>query len=359
MPDRSPTHRCPQNEWPADSPLQDDRETLADADADRGDRDAAAAAGEFVRGVADDAAARCAERVADRDRAAVDVDPLGVEVRPQLQAREGLRREGLVELDEVDVRPGLARRARARGSRPRPARRRTRPGRCRRRPRPVMRARGSASSAPSPPSSSAEAPSLIGDELPAVTVPSAANSALQPAELLERRVVADALVPRELVTVDLHDLVVVDARSPGPRPRAGGCAARTRPARRARCRRSRRASRPTRRSRSSSPCAAPGWSCATRSRCSTWSGCRRRGTASADFSTTYGARLIDSTPPARMMSASPASIARDALDHGLDRRPAQAVDGHPGHARREARPAARRSARRCGCPPRPGSRRRR
>ncbi len=30
-----------------------------------------------------------------------------------------------------------------------------------------------------------------------------------------------------------------------------------------------------------------------------------------DFSTTNGARLMDSTPPARMMSASPASIARE------------------------------------------------
>ena len=108
MPDRSPTHRCPQNEWPPDSPLEDDGEALADADADRGDRDSAAAAGEFVRGVADDAAARGAERVADRDRAAVDVDLLGVELGPQLQAREALRREGLVELDEVDVRPGAA-----------------------------------------------------------------------------------------------------------------------------------------------------------------------------------------------------------------------------------------------------------
>jgi hypothetical protein len=30
-----------------------------------------------------------------------------------------------------------------------------------------------------------------------------------------------------------------------------------------------------------------------------------------DFSSTYGARLIDSTPPASTISASPASIARD------------------------------------------------
>ena len=62
--------------------------------------------GELVRGVADDPSAGRAERVADRDRAAVDVDPLGVELGPQLQAREALRGEGLVELDEVDVRPG-------------------------------------------------------------------------------------------------------------------------------------------------------------------------------------------------------------------------------------------------------------
>ena len=49
--------------------------------------------------------------------------------------------------------------------------------------RPATRARGSEESAPSPPSSTAEAPSLIDDELPAVTVPSpgGANSALSPA----------------------------------------------------------------------------------------------------------------------------------------------------------------------------------
>ena len=38
-------------------PLQHHRETLSDSDADRGDRDSAAAAGEFVRGVPDDPAA--------------------------------------------------------------------------------------------------------------------------------------------------------------------------------------------------------------------------------------------------------------------------------------------------------------
>src|SRR3954454_8865108 len=88
------------------SALQDDGEPLADADADRGDRHAAAPALELVRRVADDAAARAAERVADRDRAAVDVDLLGIEVAPQLQAGEALRGEGLVELDDVDVGPG-------------------------------------------------------------------------------------------------------------------------------------------------------------------------------------------------------------------------------------------------------------
>ena len=64
-------------------PLQHHRETLADADADRGDGDAAAATGEFVGRVADDASARGAERMPDRDRAAVDVDDLGVEVGPR------------------------------------------------------------------------------------------------------------------------------------------------------------------------------------------------------------------------------------------------------------------------------------
>src|SRR5690606_26566337 len=80
-------------------PFEDDRESLADADADRGDRDARAAACELVGGVADDATAGCTKGVPDRERAAVDVDLLGVEALPPGDVGERLRRERLVELD--------------------------------------------------------------------------------------------------------------------------------------------------------------------------------------------------------------------------------------------------------------------
>ena len=56
-----------------------------------------------------------------------------------------------------------------------------------------------------------------------------------------------------------------------------------------------------------------------------------------DFSTTNGARLIDSTPPARMMSASPASIARDPWITASTDDPQRRLTRDAGHARREAR----------------------
>ena len=71
------------------------------------------------------------------------------------------------------------------------------------------------------------------------------------------------------------------------------------------------------------------------------------GNGFADFSTTYGARLIDSTPPARMMSASPASIARDPWITASTAEPHRrltvtpgTVDGKPGEQRAEARDVA-------------------
>ena len=72
--------------------LQHDREALADADADRRDAVLPAVGLERVGERAEDAPAGRAERVADRDRAAVDVDLLGVEVLPLADAGERLAR---------------------------------------------------------------------------------------------------------------------------------------------------------------------------------------------------------------------------------------------------------------------------
>src|SRR5438477_12360700 len=50
----------------------------------------------------EDPGARGADRVAERDRAAIDVELLGVEAE-FLADRTGLRREGFVGLDQVEV----------------------------------------------------------------------------------------------------------------------------------------------------------------------------------------------------------------------------------------------------------------
>ena len=65
---------------------------------------------------AEDARAARADRVAERDRAAVDVDARGVELEPA-DARERLRGERLVQLDEIEVVDASSRRARAPSSR--------------------------------------------------------------------------------------------------------------------------------------------------------------------------------------------------------------------------------------------------
>ena len=117
------------------------------------------------------------------------------------EARERLRGERLVELDQRPGRPADAgaveRRAAAAtgpmptacGSTPDAARHDTRQ---RLPPEPSRRARS--------PSSNAAAPSFIGDELPAVTVPSVAEHRLEPRQRLEGGIGADALVALEVGT---------------------------------------------------------------------------------------------------------------------------------------------------------------
>src|SRR5690606_24030995 len=158
--------------------FQHDGKSLPDADAQRGDRDSPATPPQPMRGMSQNPTAGGAERVSDGESTTVDVELLEVEIRPAAQAGERLRCERLVQLDHVDVRPGasalfaalIGAMGKSSGSTPCAA-------------RPVMRASGSRSRAPSAPSSTAEAPSLIEDELPAVTLPPSANSARSPASL--------------------------------------------------------------------------------------------------------------------------------------------------------------------------------
>src|SRR5690606_3036244 len=65
-------------------PFQNDGEALADADADRGDRDTTPATSKFVRSVTDDPTTGSAERMPHRKCTTVDVDLVGVELRPPL-----------------------------------------------------------------------------------------------------------------------------------------------------------------------------------------------------------------------------------------------------------------------------------
>jgi hypothetical protein len=69
----------------------------------------AAAATELVEDLRGELGAGAAERVAERDRAAVHVQPIGRDAE-LARAVEGLRGERLVDLEEIDVRdlePGL------------------------------------------------------------------------------------------------------------------------------------------------------------------------------------------------------------------------------------------------------------
>ena len=82
--------------------LDDDRDALPAADAGGAEPVAAAPASQRVQQVERDAGAARAERVAQRDRAAVHVGALAVE--PQLLLhRQVLGRERLVDLDQVHL----------------------------------------------------------------------------------------------------------------------------------------------------------------------------------------------------------------------------------------------------------------
>ena len=94
---------------------------LADADAQRREPVTAAPPAQLVEERHDEPRAAHAERVAERDRAAVHVHALRVE--PELaDHREALRRERLVQLDEIDLADGDARSRRAACAQRAPAR---------------------------------------------------------------------------------------------------------------------------------------------------------------------------------------------------------------------------------------------
>ena len=82
--------------------FEDRRQALADADAHGGDAVPAAAAAQLADEGAGEAGAGAAERVAEGDRAAVDVELLLVDAE-LAGAGEDLGGEGLVELDQVDL----------------------------------------------------------------------------------------------------------------------------------------------------------------------------------------------------------------------------------------------------------------
>src|SRR5204863_1127219 len=89
--------------------LNDHGQPLADPDANGRDSVAATTSFQLVRQAAEYAHSRRAERVADRDCAAVRIDLLGVEPLPLGQIGEALRRERLVQLHDRHVVPADAR----------------------------------------------------------------------------------------------------------------------------------------------------------------------------------------------------------------------------------------------------------
>ena len=85
-------------------PFQRERDALSDADAHGRQRMAAAAPLQFLGRGQREARAGHAERMAERDRAAVGVHLGSIVGEPELaQHREALRGEGLVQFDHVEV----------------------------------------------------------------------------------------------------------------------------------------------------------------------------------------------------------------------------------------------------------------
>src|SRR5436853_2198936 len=97
---------CPERTRPVSDtglvPFEQSRLALADADAERREAVAAAAAAEFVQEGDDESRAAHPERMAERNRAPVDVHLRRIEAE-LADHGEALRRERLVQLDEVEI----------------------------------------------------------------------------------------------------------------------------------------------------------------------------------------------------------------------------------------------------------------
>src|SRR5437763_2321958 len=78
------------------------RNSHAAADAQRREALLHAALLHFVEQGHEDARPGCPDRMAQRDRAAIDIDPIGVPAEIAVD-RASLRRESLVGLDEVEI----------------------------------------------------------------------------------------------------------------------------------------------------------------------------------------------------------------------------------------------------------------
>ena len=160
----------------------------------------------------------------------------------------------------------------------------------------------------SSPSSIAPAPSLSGEALPAVTVPSSTNAGLSFASFSTRVSGADPLVALELGVG--HRARPSRRRSRRPTPRAALLVAAhgERVLRLARdAVDARPASRRSRRARSSTARASRGLTIRQPSVVECSVSCAR-GKPRSGLSSTHGARLIDSTPPTTTSEASPVSI---------------------------------------------------
>ena len=88
--------------WPASDDLQRQRHRSPAAQAQRGETPAAAASAQLVEQGGQHAGAGCADGMAERDGAAIDVDAVPVE--PQgVAIGQDLGSERLVDLDQVEV----------------------------------------------------------------------------------------------------------------------------------------------------------------------------------------------------------------------------------------------------------------
>src|ERR1017187_659065 len=104
-PSTKPAMRAATAVWPMSVDTDERGLALRDAAADPGGSIAATPTPKLVKQRHEDASATCADRVADRDRTAIDVDAVGIHLEHP-RARDSDRRKGFVDLDQVE-RPGV------------------------------------------------------------------------------------------------------------------------------------------------------------------------------------------------------------------------------------------------------------